>query len=476
MYSALLTDFYQLTMAYSYWRLNRHNETACFHLFYRTNPFDQAFAITAGLADVVTFLQEWRMDESDLAYLANLNQPNGAPFFSTDFLNYLQSLRLNIDLFAIPEGSVVFPNLPLLRVEGPLLQCQLIESALLNIINFQSLIATKAQRICQAAQGDTVLEFGLRRAQGPNGALAASRAAYIGGCDATSNTLAGKHYGIPVRGTHAHSFVSVFASELEAFKAYATVLPDNCVLLVDTYNTQEGIKNAIEIGLWLKTQGHVLRGIRLDSGDMLTLSIKAREWLDAAGLTDTAIVASNSLNEAIITELKTKGAPITVWGVGTQLVTAYDQPALDGVYKLSALKTTAAGFDFKFKLSEDAIKITNPGRHQVRRFLNGEGMLADVIYDIDLGIQDNPAPTWLNKNKVSVNLDDYDAAVDLLKPILLQGQLVQPLEELEPIRLRVKEEVRQFNKNTTTTDYPVGLEPHLAKKKMDSITDKKSHQ
>ncbi len=453
-------------MAYSYWRLNRHEETACFHLFYRKNPFGQGFAIACGLADAVDFLKEWRLDSSDLAYLASLKQPNGDAFFPATFLEYLYNLRLNIDLFAIPEGTVVFPNLPLLRVEGPLLQCQLIESALLNIINFQSLIATKAQRVCQAARGDTVLEFGLRRAQGPNGALGASRAAYVGGCDATSNTLAGKLYGIPVRGTHAHSFVTAFSSEIDAFKAYADVMPENCVLLVDTYNTIDGIKHAIDIGLWLKTQGHLLKGIRLDSGDMLALSIKAREMLDAAGLTETAIVASNSLNESIIAQLKAEGAPITVWGVGTQLVTAYDQPALDGVYKLSAIKSpTENTFEYKLKISEDAIKISNPGRHQVRRYLSGDAMLADVIYDVDLAIDDDPQPNWLSENMVPVNLADYDAAVDLLKPILSQGQLVEPLEELETIRARVKEEVQQIHKAQLTSDYAVGLEKRLAEKK-----------
>ena len=355
-------------MAYGYWRLGLHEQESVFHMVYRTAPFSGNYAIACGLASVVEFLQHWHFTSDDLAYLASLKNDQHQTLFSADFLDYLSSLKFNCSLDAIPEGTVVFPKTPLLRIQGPLIQCQLLETFLLTIINFQTLIATKASRIFRAANGDPVIEFGMRRAQGIDGAMSASRAAYIGGCMATSNTLAGKLYGIPVRGTHAHSWVSVFASEQEAFEAYATIMPNNSILLVDTYNTLQGIQNAIEIGKQLRQQGSDLVGIRLDSGDLVSLSIAARKMLDEAGFQKTIIYASNNLDETLITSLKIQGAKISAWGVGTNLVTAYDQPALDGVYKLSALKNNEGTWQYKMKLSEQTIKMTIPGIPQVKRF------------------------------------------------------------------------------------------------------------
>ena len=303
------------------------------------------------------------------------------------FLEYLQQLQFSCDVDAMPEGTVAFPHEPLVRVRGPILQCQLLESALLNVINFQTLVATKAARVCQAAQGDAVLEFGLRRAQGIDGALAASRAAFVGGCSATSNVLAGKLFGIPVKGTHAHSWIMSFDDELEAFRTYAEAMPNNCVFLVDTYDTLDGVRNAIEVGRWLREKGHKLLGIRLDSGDLAWLSIEARKLLDAGGFAEAAIVASNDLDENLIVSLKQQGAKIGVWGVGTKLVTAYDQPALGGVYKLGAVREAGHAWQYRLKLSEQTIKISNPGILQVRRFFGPEEAIGDMLFNEEQGIR-----------------------------------------------------------------------------------------
>lgn len=460
-YTPLLTDFYQLTMASGYWQLGMHDTEAVFHLLFRKNPFKGNHALSAGLGSVIDFLSEWSFQNDDLAYLASLKGVNQQPLFKNDFLDYLGKLRFSCDIDAVPEGTIVFPNSPILRVQGPLLQCQLLETALLNILNFQSLIATKASRVYLAALGEPVIEFGLRRAQGPDGALSASRAAYIGGCAATSNTLAGKIYGIPVRGTHAHSWVTAFPTEQEAFAAYASVMPHNSVLLVDTYNTLEGVAHAIETGKELRKQGADLAAIRLDSGDMADLSIKARNMLDDAGFHKTDIMASNSLDEYVVEALKKKGAKISSWGVGTNLVTAYDHPALDGVYKMSAIKNKQGEWDFKIKLSEDEVKISNPGRHQVRRFFSNDSIVADVIYDLDLGISDSPESVLLDKQMPTIRLDDYDAAVDLLQPLYRQGKLVAEMPSIHDIRRDAVQEIKRFHAQHDNKPYPVGLEKRL---------------
>jgi nicotinate phosphoribosyltransferase len=344
----------------------------------------------------------------------------------------------------MPEGTVVFPHEPLLRIEGSLLQCQLLESMLLNTINFQTLIATKASRIIKAAQGDPVIEFGMRRAQGTDGALSASRAAYIGGCTATSNVRAGQLFDIPVRGTHAHSWVVAFPDEAAAFKAYIDTHPEDCILLVDTYDTLTGVKHAIVAGHQLRARGFDLLGIRLDSGDLLDLSKQARQLLDEAGFTNTQILASNSLNEEIIQRLKKQGAPINAWGVGTQLVTAYDCAALDGVYKLSALQDAKGKWEYKIKLSEEPLKISNPGRHQVKRIIQGNHFLKDVIYDLELGMTDYP-----------------ESAADLLQPIFREGKRVLPTESIHAGRERALMQLSQFEASPHIAPYPVELEPKL---------------
>ncbi len=350
-------------------------------------------------------------------------------------MNYLSHLKLNVDIDAIEEGRVVFANEPLLRVTGPMLQCQLLETALLNIINFQTLVATKACRVSMAAKGDMVLEFGLRRAQGNDGALAASRAAYIGGCHATSNVLAGKMFGIPVRGTHAHSWVMSFDDERTAFEKYAHAMPNNCIFLVDTYDTLDGVRNAIRVGLKLKESGHKMIGIRLDSGDLAYLSIAARQMLDEAGLVEASIVASNDLDERLIVSLKQQGARINVWGVGTKLVTAYDQPALGGVYKLAAIEE-AGRWVPKIKLSEQTIKTSIPGKLQVRRFVDDTGIArADMIIN-ELQTPDEDLRMIDPSDPFTYKSDFSSQSFDLLKPVFRSGDLVSAVEDVSNARDR----------------------------------------
>ena len=463
--SALLTDLYQLTMAYGYWRSGMAERPAVFHLLFRQAPFGGGFTLACGLADAVEHVRQLRFTPEDIEYLVTLTGRDGKPLFEKRFLEYLHGTKFELDIDAVPEGTVVFPQEPLLRVQGSILQAQLVETALLYCINFQSLVATKAARVCLAAKGDPVLEFGLRRAQGADGGVAACRAAYIGGCAGTSNVLAGKRLAIPVMGTHAHSWVQAFASELEAFEAYAKAMPNNCVFLVDTYNSLNGVRHAVEVGERLRAQGHELSGIRLDSGDLAYLSIEARKLLDAAGFPKAMIVASNDLDEHIITSLKQQGARINAWGVGTKLITAYDHPALGGVYKLSALQAADGHWEHKVKLSEQLAKLTNPGILQVRRFRSGPEYIGDAIYDITLP---QPAsftivdPLDLIRRK---HFAANEPAEDLLVPILRGGKLVNELPSLDGIRERVRSQLAMFNPGikrfTNPHEYPVGLEQGL---------------
>lgn len=459
---ALLTDLYQLTMACAYWKTGKADQESVFHLLFRKHPFDGGFTICCGLAESIQYLLGFKFNKSDLNYLAGLKGNDGKRLFEPAFLKYLGNLKLRLDLDAIPEGTVVFPQEPLLRVRGPILQAQLVETALLNLLNFQSLIATKAARVCLAAQGDPVIEFGLRRAQGIDGALTASRAAYIGGCAGTSNVLAGKVFGIPVNGTQAHSWVMSFEKELDAFNAYADALPNNCIFLVDTYDSIQGIHHAVEAGKRLRKRGHKFGGIRLDSGDLAYLSIQARKILDAAGFKDALIVGSNDLDEHIIASLKQQGAAINTWGVGTMLVTAYDQPALGGVYKLSAIRKPDGAWEHKIKLSEQQAKVTNPGVLQVRRFRTAKEFVGDAIYD-----ETRPLP-----NRVTI-VDPTDSTrrkhfaataqhEDLLVPVLRRGKLVYKPPPLESIRERAQKQLTMFHPGvkrfTNPHQYPAGLE------------------
>jgi nicotinate phosphoribosyltransferase len=459
---ALLTDLYELTMAYGYWKSGTAEQEAVFYLSFRTAPFEGGFTIACGLAAAIEYLRRFQFSDSDLDYLGGITGRDGKPLFEPRFLKYLKELRLVCDVDAIPEGTVVFPHEPLIRVQGPILQAQILETALLNFFNFQSLIATKAARICLAARGDPVMEFGLRRAQGIDGALTASRSAYIGGCSSTSNLQAGKVYGIPVSGTHAHSWVMSFDSELEAFTEYAKALPNNAVFLVDTYNSLEGVRHAIEVGRQLRAHGHDLAGIRLDSGDLAFLSIQARKILDEAGFTSTVIIGSNDLDEYLITSLKQQGAAIGCWGVGTRLVTAYDNPALGGVYKLSAIRGPDGAWQYKVKLSEQATKITDPGILQVRRFHSDSEFVGDAIYDTS-----RPTPASF------VIVDPLDPTRrkhiapetpgdDLLVPIFREGKLVYRLPHLEETRGLVQQQLTMLHPGikrfTNPHQYPAGLE------------------
>ncbi len=418
---ALLTDLYELTMAYGYWKSGMAAREAVFNLYFRKHPFGGSRTVAAGLAPLVDYVRGFHFDDSDLEYLHSLHGSDGEELFEADFLHALERMEFRCDIDAVPEGTVVFPQEPLVRVRGPLLQCQILETALLNIVNFQTLIATKAARVCQAAQGEPVLEFGLRRAQGIDGGLSASRAAYVGGCAATSNVLAGKLFGIPVKGTHAHSWVMSFDTEAEAFEAYAKALPNNCVFLVDTYETIEGVRHAIEAGVKLRERGHEMLGVRLDSGDLVELSREARRMLDEAGFPDAAIVASGDLDEYAIASLKKDGAQIAVWGVGTKLVTAYDDPALGGVYKLAAIRDENGAWSDRVKLSDDVDKSSNPGVQQVRRLRVGGRAVGDVIYDERLGLSEPFEAVTLTSPERPVELPADAEGEDLLQPVFRDG-------------------------------------------------------
>jgi len=464
---ALLTDLYQLTMAYGYWKTERADREAVFHLFFRKNPFQGGYVVAAGLNMVLEYLEDFGFSDEDIAYLGTIVGNDNQPLFEKAFLEYLANLELKIDVDAMPEGTVAFPHQPLLRVKGPILQCQILETALLNIVNFQTLIATKAARICRAAGTDDVLEFGLRRAQGIDGGLSASRASYVGGCAATSNVLAGKLFGIPVKGTHAHSWIMSFDDELEAFENYAEVMPNNCVFLVDTYDTLEGVRNACEVGKQLRSKGHEMVGIRLDSGDLAYLSIEARKILDAAGFEKAIIVASNDLDEHLIESLKHQNAEITVWGVGTRLATAFDQPALGGVYKLGALKNSDGTWVPKVKLSEQLIKTSTPGILQVRRFLEDGSPVADMVFDELAGAGDqmiDPLDATRRRTFASPC-----SCIDLLEPVFKNGSRVDKKETLQQIRLRAQTQLAMFHQGILRLDnphrYPVGLAAALHEQK-----------
>jgi nicotinate phosphoribosyltransferase len=479
--SALLTDLYQLTMAFGYWKNSIADRHSVFHLFFRQTPFRGGYAVAAGLADVVDYIQSFQFTKSDLEFLASIPGSDGQPIFPADFLQFLGELKLSVNIDAIAEGTLVFPHEPLIRVSGSLLECQLLETALLNAVNFQTLIATKASRIVHIAGDESVLEFGLRRAQGSDGAVSASRAAYIGGCAATSNVLAGKLFGIPVRGTHAHSWVMAFDSEIEAFRAYAAAMPNNCVFLVDTYDTIEGVKHAIAIGQQLRLTGHRFVGIRLDSGDLCELSQQARRLLDEAGFAEAAIVASNDLDEGLMQSLKLQGAQINVWGVGTKLVTAYDQPALGGVYKLGAMTDANGLLTPKIKVSEQLIKISNPGVLQVRRYFksNEAGVrsapIADVITsELHPAGQQIESVDSLDPTRVQ-QFDEGQPYVELLQPIFRSGELVATQPSLQQIRESCRSQLASFGSNilrhANPETYPVGLESSLYEFKIRAVRE-----
>lgn len=470
----LLTDFYQLTMAYAYWKNGIAERDSVFNLYFRENPFGGGYAIACGLDYVVDYLDQFKFSNSDIQFLAGLKSRTGDSMFEEDFLKYLADLKFSCNVDAMPEGTLVFPYEPIIRVRGPVLQCQIIETPLLNIINFQTLVATKASRIAHAAKGDPVIEFGLRRAQGVDGAIAASRAAYVGGCSSTSNVLAGKLFNIPVAGTHAHSWIMTFDSEKEAFTAYADAMPDNCIFLVDTYDTLEGVRLAVEVGKILRLKGKEMVGVRIDSGDLAYLSQQARDILDEAGFKNALIVASNDLDEKLIQSLKLQDAKISVWGIGTRLVTAYDQPALGAVYKLSAIKTNDGDWEYKIKLSEQSVKVNIPGLQQVRRYYRDGKMVADMIYDIQYGTNKKNIiyhPVDATKRKV-LRENELDHR-DLLVPVFRNGNSVYDFIGLLAIKEKVTEELKSMHDGIKRFEnphvYPVGLETSLHNKKMELI-------
>ena len=440
----LLTDLYELTMMQGYFEKQSANETVIFDVFFRENPVKNGYSIMAGLEQVIEYIKNLNFSYEDVDYLRGLG------IFSEDFLHYLSGFHFSGNIYAIPEGSVIFPKEPILKVIAPIMEAQLVETAILNIINHQSLIATKTARVVHAAQGDGVMEFGLRRAQGPDAGLYGARAAMIGGCVGTSNVLAGKMFDVPIMGTHAHSWIMSFDDEYHAFRAYADLYPDSCTLLVDTYDTlRSGVPNAIRVFEELRAEGHMPKhyGIRLDSGDLAYLTKKARIMLDEAGFPDAVIAASGDLDENLITSLKSQGAPITSWGVGTKLITSADCPAFGGVYKLAASKPKGADeFTAKIKISENPAKITNPGNKTIYRIYGKEDgkIRGDLIclvgehYDEsdDLTIFD-PQATW----KKSTLAGGTYTMRELLVPIFIKGQCVYKSPSVMDIRSYCKDEL-----------------------------------
>lgn len=432
----LLTDLYELTMMQGYFRNKTQNETVIFDAFYRNNPGDGGYAIACGLEQVIQYVQELHFSQEDIAYLHSLH------IFEEDFLAYLADFHFSGDIYAIPEGTVIFPREPLVKVVAPIMEAQLMETAILNIINHQSLIATKAARVCHAARGDGIMEFGLRRAQGPDAGTYGARAAVIGGCIGTSNVLCGQLFDVPVKGTHAHSWIMSFPDEYSAFKAYADMYPNACILLVDTYETlKSGVPNAIKVFTEMREAGIPLTfyGIRLDSGDLAYLSKKARKMLDDAGFPDAVISASNDLDEFLIDSLKEQGAAITSWGVGTNLITSKDCPSFGGVYKLAAIQAPDGSFIPKIKLSENSEKITNPGSKKIYRIYEKESgkIKADLICLEEEAYEENrdlmlfdPLEPW---KKTLLKAGTYTLR-ELMVPVFVKGNCVYTSPKTMEIR------------------------------------------
>lgn len=470
----LLTDLYELTMMQGYYK-NDENKTVVFDVFYRENPYHGGYAIAAGLEQVIDYIKNLTFRPDDIEYLRSLN------IFEKSFLEYLSNFKFSGDIYAIPEGTVVFPREPLMKIVAPLPEAQLIEPAILNIINHQSLIATKASRVCYAAQGAGVMEFGLRRAQGPDAGTYGARAAVIAGCVGTSNVLAGKLFDIPVKGTHAHSWIMSFDDEYTAFKRYSELYPDACLLLVDTYDTlRSGVPNAIRVFTEMKEAGIPLKnyGIRLDSGDLAYLSKRARIMLDEAGFTDAIISASNDLDENLITSLYSQGAKITSWGVGTHMITSKGWSSFGGVYKLAAVMEKDGTFTPKIKLSENTEKVTNPGNKKIYRIYNKETgkIKADLITlddevfseDEDLRLFDS-LETWKH---ITLPAGSYTLR-ELLVPIFKQGECVYESPKVMEIQKICKEELETLWDETRRLInphiVPVDLSDKLYKTKIELL-------
>lgn len=439
----LLTDLYQLTMMQGYYNNDTNNHEVVFDLFYRNNPSKNGYAICAGLSQTIEYIENLAFNDADIAYLESLN------IFQKDFLEYLKSFKFTGDIYAIPEGTVVFPMEILMRVKAPIFEAQFVETALLNMINHQSLIATKAARVVKAAEGDPVLEFGLRRAQGPDAGIYGARAAIIGGCAGTSNVLTGQMFDVPVSGTHAHSWVMSFDEEIEAFRAYAKLFPDKCILLVDTYDTLEsGVPNAIKVFDEMRAEGIHMEsyGIRLDSGDLAYLSKKARQMLDAAGHEKAVISASCDLDEMLIADLKRQGAKITLWGVGTNLITSSDCPSFGGIYKLAAEIDKAGNELPKIKISDNPEKVTNPGMKKMVRVYDKQTgkMIADIIaLEHERFDESKELVLYTEKarwKKIKLKANSYSLR-ELLVPIFKAGQLVYEVPKTMDIKAYSRKEL-----------------------------------
>lgn len=470
----LLTDLYQLTMINGYFENNVHNDVVVFDMFFRKNACKGGYTIVCGIEQLVEYIENLKFSESDLDYLKTLN------LFSDKFLDFLRDFKFTGDIYTVEEGTVMFPNEPIIRIKAPLYQAQLIETALLTIINFQSLIATKASRVCFAAKGDPVFEFGLRRAQGPDAGTYGARAAIIGGCTATANVLAGKMFNIPVVGTHAHSWVQKFDNELDAFEAYAKIYPNNCLLLVDTYDVlKSGMPNAIKVFKELKAKGHKPLGIRLDSGDLDYLSKECKNMLTEAGFEDVRITASNDLDEYCISNLKSSGSPINSWGVGTKLITSSDSPSLGGVYKLVA-SYKDGNYEPKIKISEDPEKITNPGYKKVVRIYNTQGHAeADLIMLEDESIDTtkpltifHPVYKWKTKTFTNYTIKE------LLKPLYINGECKYEKKSVIEIQEYTRNELntlwREYKRLLYPQTYKVDLSEKLCTLKESMLDSNKS--
>ena len=465
----LLTDLYELTMMQGYFKHKDQNETVIFDAFYRTNPGEGGYAIAAGLEQVIQYIKDLHFSDEDIEYLAGLG------IFEQDFLDYLRGFQFTGDIYAIPEGSVIFPREPLVKVIAPIMQAQLMETAILNIINHQSLIATKAARVCYAARGDGIMEFGLRRAQGPDAGTYGARAAVIGGCVGTSNVLCGRLFDVPVKGTHAHSWIMSFPDEYTAFKTYADMYPSACILLVDTYDTlKSGVPNAIKVFQEMKEAGVPLTyyGIRLDSGDLAYLSKKARKMLDQAGFPDAVISASNDLDEFLIDSLQVQGAAITSWGVGTNLITSKDCPSFGGVYKLAAIKDKEGNFIPKIKLSENSEKVTNPGNKTVYRIYEKESgkVKADLICLVDEKFDENepmllfdPLEPW---KKTKLPGGSYTMR-EIMVPVFQGGKCCYESPKVMDIREYCKKELDTLWDETRRLVNPHKVYVDLSKKLYD---------
>ncbi|MPM17545.1 Nicotinate phosphoribosyltransferase pncB2 [bioreactor metagenome] len=460
----MLTDLYQLTMMYGYFKEGMQDNQGIFDLFFRPKE-DIVYAIMAGTESVVNYINDIHFTDEDVDYLRSLK------LFDEDFLNYLLTFRFTGELYAMPEGTVVFPYEPLVRVRAPIMEAQLVETAILTFVNHQTLIATKASRICYAANGDSVLEFGLRRAQGADAAIYGARAAIIGGCNATSNVLTGQMFDIPVSGTHAHSWVMSFPDEVSAFRAYAKVFPDTCLLLVDTYDTlRSGVPNAIKVFDELRAAGHEPKGIRLDSGDLAYLSKKARIMLDKAGYPNAVIAASSDLDEFLIRDLKTQGACISVWGVGTRLITSEGNSALGGVYKMSA-EIVEGQLVPKIKISDNPAKVTNPGYKKVFRLYDKDGMAIADLIALENETIDSSKPLRIFdpiQTYKSMTLTDYTVR-ELLVPVFVDGKQVYQCPDIHEIATYAKKEFASM-----WDEYKRLLMPHTYKVDLsDSLYDLK---